>query len=1129
MDLSKATIYRLLAISLIGGCSTFILPQRLTAQTAKQTVQSSTKTRKITGTVVDDQGEALPGAHIYIANTQYMAVCDLDGHFTISVPTSACTLTCSYTGMKTRHIALKQGNDSQSRDIRLESDTALDDVVVTGYGNTLKGNYTGAMTKLDMDDIMMPGVSSVDQMLQGVVPGMAVQQTTGMVGASPKIRVRGTSSLLGNQEPVWVVDGVVQRDPQVFNSDNNTKFSVDADDISTLAGNAISWLNPSDIENITVLKDASATAIYGSEAANGVIIVTTRKGATGKMRLSYNGDFTIGQRPGYGLYKQMNSAELTNLHQEMYKDRVSYPSSLLDVGYAGLLNHYLSKDISREEFEAGYYKLANQNTDWFKELFRTSFSQKHNVSISGGNETIQNRTSISYTGEDGEARGNDTRQFTAMSNTTIHLFKKKLDIDFVLKGSWRKADGFAYGVDPFSYAYNTSRAIPMYNDDGTLYYHQVWGSESTVYPGVSSYRYNIKNELANTSSSNITKTWGATLDAKWHITKWLDYQGLFSYSGSSADTKQYATEESNYITNIRGYEYGSIESSAKEFGYTRLPFGGVLDLSNTDVSTVTIRNALIFDYTIKEDHRITAQAGIETNSTRTRGNTSTRYGYLHDRGETFAELPFTYYDPSLAETLDNDLARGSMSIINRKSNKLSEYATAAYTYANRYVVNLSARLDASNRFGQDKNKQFEPTWSAGIKWRLANEKWAENNGWLNNVDLMASYGYQGNAIEGISPYLIASDGGVNEYYNGYLLNIVSLPYNDLGWEKTRTLNIGADLAFLNGRLNATFNYYRKTSNVLSSRNIPVENGMANAIVDGGEMTNNGYDFVINGVLIRTRDFSWQVSLNTSHTSNTINKNNRINTLDDYLSGAAVVNGQPYSTIYSYKFVGLNGENGQPIFENINDDKAAERNAKISAGESVEVWNDPTSYLVRSGKIQPDFNGGFNMQFKYKSWQLYALFTIQWGGVNRLPDLYNTSSNYGIPTPEQNLNRDLLDRWKTAGDELTTSIPSIPNSSAYVNLPATTTIPSTEARLYTMYNYSDLRVAKTDFIRCRQLSLSYEFGKSLIAPLGIQRLALKGSMTNPFIFVFDKKWDGLDPETANWPTRRTITLSLQASF
>ena len=1067
------------------------------------------KSLNIVGRVSDKDKLPLPGVAVMAKDLKLGTTTDLNGFYSLLLPmTDNVSLVFSFMGMKTVEVKYV-GQDSIN--VVMEEDIkALDDVVITGYGRTAKGNYTGAATTVNVADIMMAGASSIDQMLQGVVPGMLVQSGTGMVGSSPKIRVRGTSSLLGSQEPVWVVDGVVQRDPQPFNSEDNTKFSVDADDISQLAGNAISWLNPNDIETITVLKDASATAIYGSEAANGVIVITTKKAKAGKVSVSYSGDFSIGQRPRYGLYDRMNSQEMMEFSREMYEDRVVYPNTILEVGYAGLLKSYLDKKISKEDFDKEYRKMAERNTDWFDLLFSNSFSHKHSLSLSGGAEKIQNRTSLGYTDERGEAKGNNVALFTATSNTTVNLFDNKLMVNLLLKGTWRKAEGFAYDVDPFNYAYNTSRVIPMYNEDGTLHYHDKWAeTESTVINSKYNYLYNIQNELDNTGSENNTKSWGATLDLKWNILPGLEYQGLVSYASSSADVKKYATERSFYASTLRGYDFEAYENSAEEFGYTRLPFGGLLETGLTDVTTITVRNALVYDRMFKDVHRMTLQLGIETNSTKTRGSTGKRYGYLRDRGETFVKLPMTYI--YLGDPVDNDLAQGEATVLNKIDNKLSEYVSAVYAYDNRYVLNVSARLDASNRFGQDKNKRFEPTWSVGAKWRVASENFARDLWWLNNLDLIASYGYQGNAVETVSPYLIAEQGGVNEYYNDYVLNVKSLPYSDLGWEKTKTYNFGVDAAFLEGRLNFTVNYFKKVSDVLSSRNIPRENGVEKAIVDGGEMTNTGYDFVINVIPVRTKDFTWQLSLNTAVTKNKVNKNQRINTLNDYLDGSAVVNGRAFSTFYSFKYAGLDDENGFPKFDYMD----------------VEDGESPLAYLVKSGKFTPDFSGGLNMMFKYRNWSLYALFNVQWGGHARLPKLYDTDSNYGIPTPEQNVSRDLAKRWRKAGDK--TNIPSIPTSKAYINLPTTATVASSERRLYDMYNNSDLRVANTDFIRCRSLSLSYDFEQKWLSRIGAQRLLLKASMTNPFMWVSDSKWNGLDPETGDWPTRRVTSLSLQVMF
>ena len=1076
------------------------------------------KTLKITGLVTDGK-MPLPGVTVLVKGVPLGTVTTTNGNYVLSLPAmEKLTLVFSFVGMETQEI-MYTGKDTINVVLR-EDVKQMNEVVVTGYGNISKGNYTGATTTVRAEDILMSGATSVDQMLQGVVSGMLVRNTTGLVGATPKVRVRGTSTLLGSQEPVWVVDGVIQRDPQPFNSEDNTKFSVDADDIKQLAGNAISWLNPNDIESITVLKDASATAIYGSKAANGVIVITTKKATAGKLHVNYSGDFSIGQRPHYGLYDLMNSAERMDLSRDIYMERRCFGATdiVLPIGFEGLLKRYLDKKITKDEMEVEYQKMSRQNTDWFKILFRNSFNHNHSLSINGGSEKIQNRTSFGYSRQLGDAKGNNLSQFTVASNTTVRLWEQ-LTVNMTVNGSMRKVDGFAYGVDPFSYAYNTSRVIPCYNEDGTLLYHEKSGRNSDAVQGKTTYNYNILNEQAHTGSENNTRTWGATFDLRGQLFGDLEYQGMFSYSSSSSDSKKYATERSYYISEIRGYEYGSVAPNSVETISTPLPMGGLLETDLTNVSTITTRNALVYNKTFNLKHRITLQAGIETNSSKTKGESNTRWGYMPDRGETFAIPPTEYYQYGGSQYYrDNiDKVSGTHTVVNRIENTLSEYAMAVYTYDNRYVLNLSGRFDASNRFGQDKNKRFQPTWSAGLKWRVVNEHFIGKHWWLNNLDLYGSYGYQGNTVNTVSPELIATD--VYEYlYNSYGLEIVSLPYPDLGWEKTKTWNVGIDAAFLDGRVNFNFNWFKKTSDVLSSKGVALENGVANGIISGSTMENSGYDFVINVIPVRTKNFTWQLSLNTSRTKNKVTKNSRTNLLDDYLDGNCIVDGEAFSTFYSYVFDQLEQEYGRPRF-------------KYMDLESVEDIKD---FMVNSGKFTPDFSGGLNTMFKYKNITLYALFAVQWGGHNRLPNLYEaTTSKDGLPLPHQNASKKLLKRWKKVGDK--TNIPSLPSIGSrtdIISFPENTVLAAnyrSGENSYVMYNQSDARVANTDFIRCRSLSLAYNFGEKALSSIGLSHLQLKLSMTNPFMWVSDKKWDGLDPETGNWPTRRVTSFFVQVMF
>ncbi len=1072
------------------------------------------KVVRIVGRVTDEKKQPLAGVTVQLKGFAIGTATSGDGNYRLSIPNAPekFSLLFSFIGMVTQEIAYT-GKDTINVVMKEDVET-LDDVVVTGYMTLDKSKYVGAINKVYAKDIMVPGESTIDQMLQGVIPGMSVRITSGLVGSTPKIRIRGTSTLLGSQDPVWVVDGVIQRDPQPL-SQTDAALSSDLDNLRDIAANAISWLNPSDIESLTVLKDASATAIYGSKAANGVIVINTKKAQAGSASLSYSGSFTIGQRPRYGLYDRMNSQELMQFSREMYEDRVRYPSAVLPIGFAGLVQKLTNKEITHEQLVEEYNKMANMNTDWFDILFRNSFNHKHSLSITGGSEKISSRASIGISEEKGEAKGNEGKTFTGSSNTVLQLIPN-LRISLNLNGSYREIFGFAYEVSPFSYAYNTARTIPLYNEDGTLYYHEKWGNSSTAISGKNWYGYNILNEIDNTGNENRTKMVSSSLDLSWKILPYLEYQGLVSYTVSSSEMKSYATEYSNYITSLRGYEIGEVAANSKEESMTRLPFGGLLVTENATTNTWSFRNSLVFNKLFKERHNVTLQVGLELSSNTSTGSRSTRYGYLRYRGEAFASLPTTYtttYNstPQLNPLLET--MRTASSVTNRENNYVSEFLTAVYSFDNRYVLNFNARLDASNRFGQDKNDRFEPTWSIGGKWRVGSEPFTRNWNWMESLDISGSYGYQGNSVEEVSPYLIARDGGLSSYYNQYTLNIKSLPYEKLGWEKTKSWNASVDLSFLKGRMNVVFNAYGKKSDVIASRQVPGENGMLNSQIFGTQMNNNGYELTVNFIPIRTEDLTWSFSVNTGKVNNKIQNNERVNVLEDFLNGTAIIDGKAYNTFYSYQFKELSQENGEPLFYNMD----------------IEKTNDFTEFLVRSGNFDSDFTGGFNTQVRYKRLSLTMQFAMQFGGQDRLPELYSGSLK-GVPAPQENVSRQLKNRWRKAGDE--TNIPAVPNynsasTSGYVQLPVLSGTNSTTP--YVMYANSDIRVADTDLIRCRQIALTYNVSEKILKALHMKYASISWSMSNPFMIAFDKAWKGLDPETKDWPARRTTSLSLNVTF
>lgn len=1089
-------------------------------RTARQASQDElTKDGLIYGTVTDKNGEPLIGVTIKFDNNNYGTTTSSDGTFHLNtLGVKDGNIVFSYLGMKRQ--VIKYTGQKRLNVVMQEDSHTTDEVVVTGYGTYNRGQYVGAVNQVKAEDILVANETSIDQMLQGVIPGMSVVNVTGKVGGTPKIRIRGTSTLLGNQEPLWVVDGVIQTNPTPIPNDASP-LSSDMSDMLQTAGNAISWLNPSDIETITVLKDASATAIYGSQASNGVIVITTKKAQPNQpISVNYSGTLSVTQRPSYGLYDMMNSQQYMQFYQEAYEDRDSYTREIVPIGYAGILQKLQNKQITRAEFEQQFHELENVNTDWFDLLFRTPVSTNQNVSISGGSQKLQSRFSMGFNTQPGEAKENSLLSVTASSNTTYRPVDN-LSIDFNISGSYRKSKDYFSQVSPYTYAMNTTRVISAYNPDGSYFYYPVFGQTSYSIKDLHYYNYNILNEIDNTGNQNITQTLQASLALRWDIINHLQFQGDGSISMASMSGKSWATEYSNYIANIRGYEVGGVAANSAAELSSPLPFGGMLNTQNQQTLTYSFRGSLVYNNTFAKKHNVTFNLGAQVTSSKVDGNTALRYGYLKYRGEAFANVPdMTSLESATGYRSQTDLHRqmtSGTSIVNTISNQLSEYFTAVYSYDNRYVVNLNARLDASNRFGQDENKRFNPTFSLGAKWRIGEEPWMQwAKSWYDMFDLSFSYGWRGNAVTQVSPYLIARDGGLHQYFNQYFLTIVSLPYPDLGWEKTKDWNLGAEFSFFDGRLSADFNYYRKNSDVLSSAKVGAEYGVSSAYIDGTKMKNWGYEFIISGTPIRTKDWTWSLSFNTSRDFNSVENNDFVNTPENYLNGSAIVRGQSYGVLYAFDFAGLDPQTGQPTFNNL---------SKATTPE------DFREYLVKAGNVNPDITGGISTSLRYKRFHLRAQFAMSLGAQAFLPSYFAST---GLPTPDNNLPKYMLNRWRKPGDELRTNIPSIPpgnpNSiSVTLYYGSTGSQGSYFTNPYEMYNASTARIADTDFIRCRNLSLQYDLPKSVYSRIGMRNAYVTASLTNPFFIAFDSKWDGRDPETANWPARKSFTLSVNLTF
>lgn len=842
----------------------------------------------VRGKVVGADDVVLPGVTVLLKGTVTGVTTDAEGKYSIFVPKKGATLIFSFVGMKTKEVVC---GDKREINVTMEEDVqAMEEVVVTGYQTLRKSDVVGSVTTVKASDIMMPAYTSIDQMLQGRVAGMMVMNTSSRVGTSPKIRIRGTSTILGNQDPLWVVDGVIQPDPLPLNQNDMM-----VDDLKNILGNQISWLNPADIETITVLKDASATAIYGSKAANGVIVITTKRGQTDRMTVNYNGTFSFRTRPHYGLFNLMNSEERIQFSQEAFAAGAVYqnvPVESLNT-YEGIMTLFYAKQISKEEAEMAIQRLGQTNTDWFKLLTRNSFSHNHNLSISGGSEKIVYNVSLGYSDQAGVEKDNDAKNLSGRINVGIELHPK-VRVDMSLIGSVNRTWGYAAGVNPLEYATSTSRSVLAYDDVGNQYFQKLRANyrynENLVLLG-----FNILNEMQHSYSKNKSSQINGNLNFSWDITPWLRYEFVGGINNNVGVSESYAGEQTHYVAkNYRGYDFGSEMFGSDKYKAAMLPSGGELYNGNSDVLGWNVQNKITFQKTLKEDHRINLLIGTEVSSTKTENRGQKIYGYVAERGESvirptpIKELVPIGNAPVTGWGILEDLYDGAgWSRSTLTDNKFSLFATLAYSYKNRYVLNASIRNDASNRFGQDQNKRFDPTYSFGLSWNVAQEPWLNSiSNILNQFNMRVSYGIQGNAVNSISPELILSMGTTKLYYGDYMSTIFRIPNPHLSWERTKIWNFGLDVQFIQW-ITMNLEHYTRTSNNIVNQRIALEYGREGTEVNGGRIVNSGVEYTLNITPIRTKNWAWTIGLNSSKNWNKA-KTQSISeiTLRDYLSGSS---------------------------------------------------------------------------------------------------------------------------------------------------------------------------------------------------------------------------------------------------
>lgn len=1070
----------------------------------EEPVRQANKEMEIRGVVKDKTGEPLPGVTVLIVGTQLGTATGVDGDFLLRVPErDSVMLQFSFVGMKTKDVSFRKGQKPLVVVLDEEAES-LGEIVVTGYQQIEKRNLTSSVVTVKTSDLKTIGASSIEQMLQGAVPGLSVVNTSASPGAAPKIRIRGTATISGNADPLWVLDGVI-----LENSVPMTAADLNSPDVMNMFNSVIGGINPNDIESITVLKDASATAIYGTRAANGVIVVTTKKGRANGFNIAYQHTSTISIRPRYSDFDLMDSKERVALVWENYMDGLWIAGSN---GLEGLLGQYAQGNLTKELLTKEANVLESRNTDWFKILFRNAYTQTHNLSVSGGTDKMNYYVSLNYNGEEGVDKTSDYKNYGGMVKVNTELFKG-VQLGGILQVSRRDRELYHSSVDPFLYAVNTSRTIPLYQENGDLYYYKK--------SSLGSLDYNVKNELANTYNGSTQTDVKGIINLSVNLLKGLKYEGLFSYASSHSKAQDYATEKSTYVARIRGYNYGDL-SDDELVKKSILPYGGVFNETSYEQRTSLIRNNLTYKVVLAEGLSFDAMLGQEFRTTKYNGLTTNAYGYYHDRGNIF-------YEPALGEGTGH-LARNKVVRNLLERSNISYYGVASVMYDNRYVLNANIRFDGSNLFGSNPDYRYLPLWSVSGRWIVCNESFLSDCTKLSNLAVRLSYGLRGNIVEDSSPQIIASALPPNAMTGQLELEILQAPNPDLKWETTSSFNVGLEVGLFNNRLNMDIDYYRDESkDLIAYKGVSSVTGFKGKYVNYANVRNQGVDISLSGTLIKMKDWTWDASLNLGYVDNKVTKSYstpqaKYLVKSTYTPGE-VFKGKPVNGMFSYRFAGLDDQ-GIPMFYDRD-------NNAIPTSDATNIINIPNDVhnLKYEGVRDPLLSGGLNTNVRYKNVTLSMLFAFGLKNVVRLPQMAYSSA----PMDDENANRSIMKRWRPNQNNEGKIIPALSDGSSYVM------VGSDIYYATDWFNASTETVVPGDYLRFRNLMVEYRLpskwlGKVIVGERVLSGVSLKFQAQNLFV-IADKRLKGYDPETINYtttsygslPLARTFTLGLNVNF
>lgn len=1049
----------------------------------------------IQGRVVDENGKPVIGATLLIKGTKIGTSTDKNGTFKLIKIGPAQQIIANSIGYYPEEVPV--GNRSSIMlTLRVKAQEIEDVIISTGLQKRERSKLVGNVSSIKAEDLEGAGITTVDKALRGKMTGVYVRSNSGRPGETGSIVIRGSNTMTGSAEPLIILDGMPLQSGEVAGMDKTSS------NINNLLTNGIGNIPPEDIATIDILRDATAASIYGARAANGVIVITTKRGEAGKDYINYSTKQGLTMRPKNG-FNFMNSAEKLQFERELYNE--FHPE------YGGRANQLLFQAdngvISRAEAEQRIANLAKINTDWVDVLYDPAYQQSHNISMSGGSTKMQYNVSLNYQDANGTLMENNFKQGGLNAKLTRNISDKLL-VDFNVYTTIKKNKEGQSKLDPFRYAMFANPYEQPFNDDGSYAWDRTYRDVTNDITYNSDLNYNTFNIIRELRENTLSTNYGnvrGQLGVEWKFLDGFQYRGSGVLNYTNVQTSDEAREGTfrswadNWLNSVKTAGAGILE----KFNY------GFLEENSGNTLDYTLRNTLEYNKTFAAKHFVQGFLANEV-SERT-NNRFFHYNPIYLQDYRMAGYPS--WDDIPASTYKKlDLTRLGGTYYS-KDRSVSFISSAAYAYDNKYVLNANFRSDGVDIIGSE--NQFTPLWSAGIKWNAHEELFVKKElPWLNRLVFSYGYGYTGSINRSVYPF--------------HTYTLSSTIYDDLAkasafafgnpvlkWEKKKDVNYGVQMSVLNSRVNIEANYYdTQVNDLLDNTALPPSVGRLSSYVNVGVLSNKGWELSTRVEVIKSSEWLWELGANLTTVKNNLDR--VYNKKDPTVSTLTTQNieNYPLRSWFGYKFSHIDPVNGHMMVMaqklNTVGDIIGDEIIDLSKISTADLQSKYRTYYL--GSQDPDLYGGFNTQVRYKSITFSSNFMFASGNqIMGFQDRREGPSGRtdDVTTGRTNRLKDQQYRWRQYGD-----ITDIP---AY----------SPSLSSYSMY-LVDKDVESGAYLKCTEMGFSWRAKPSLFKKV-VKQLNVGLYANNLFTI---SSYSGTDPETYlafGYPTTPSYTLSLNIGF